>query len=349
MTIPPTIPEGLPATPRSLEELSRPLLAALQAATGFDSAYLTTIDAGAGVQRVMHAVNTRELKIPEGVEVPWSDTLCRRALADEVALCLDVPAQWADSERARELGIVSYASEAVRTEDGELIGTLCVASAQPRSWPTGSDSILAIFARLIGAQMEREQALRKVIDAHTLVAASAMTDPLTGVANRRHFDDVLSRLWRRWRHEGGLLRVAYLDCDGFKAINDRHGHAMGDRFLAELARRLAAGVRPGDVVARIGGDEFVIAALCAGTNEPADAEFAARIGALTTGTYCLDGIELDYAGASVGAVHADAGDADAAALLARADAAMYAAKRERKARAADRMAPEPLSSACLDP
>lgn len=86
----------------------------------------------------------------------------------------------------------------------------------------------------------------------------ALHDPLTGVANRLALLDRLALAIARTRRRPDSLAVLLLDLDGFKEVNDRAGHAVGDRLLAEVAARLAATVRPGDTVARLGGDEFVV-------------------------------------------------------------------------------------------
>ena len=91
-----------------------------------------------------------------------------------------------------------------------------------------------------------------------LLASQAMADPLTGIGNRRLFEQQLALEWRRaWRH-GTPLGLALIDLDNFKAINDQLGHALGDTCLQRLARAMKTTFgRAGDVVARLGGDEFV--------------------------------------------------------------------------------------------
>ena len=87
---------------------------------------------------------------------------------------------------------------------------------------------------------------------------AASTDPLTGIANRRRFDEVLERELARVRRSDTALTVAYLDCDNFKAVNDRFGHATGNDVLCAVAKCIATGIREVDLAARIGGDEFVV-------------------------------------------------------------------------------------------
>ena len=90
------------------------------------------------------------------------------------------------------------------------------------------------------------------------LAALALRDPLTGLANRRLLKELLDADLARTQRSGVPLAVAYLDLDDFKLVNDSHGHEAGDIVLCETARRLLAIVRGADIVARLGGDEFVI-------------------------------------------------------------------------------------------
>lgn len=156
---------------------------------------------------------------------------------------------------------------------------------------------------------------------------AARTDALTGVANHAglaaHLADLGSSGWR------GTHAVIYVDLDDFKAVNDDFGHAAGDAVLVEAARRLRSSVRPTDLVARPGGDEFVV--VCASLDSPAVAESVARrILALLAAPFALAGGTVSC-GASVGLACTDDG-VDTAALLARADAALLEAKRAGKQR-----------------
>jgi diguanylate cyclase (GGDEF)-like protein len=142
---------------QSLEELSRPILELLHRVTQLDSTYLTTIDENAGLQHVLYARNVGDLSIPEGLDVAWSDTLCRKALEEGQFLIQDVPARWGDSEAARALGLKTYLSTPVYVDDGELYGTLCGASGNSVAVPPDVQHVLQLFARLIAQQVERER------------------------------------------------------------------------------------------------------------------------------------------------------------------------------------------------
>lgn len=317
---------------RTLEELVRPLLEMLEAATGLESTYLTLIDTPAGLQHILYARNTAQLQIPEGLSVPWGDTLCKRAL-DEGRLCTDdVPSLWGDSDAARALGIRTYASAAVRLEGGAVYGTLCGASAESRPLDARAEQVLRLFAHLIGRHVEREQLLDSLQAANAELAARALVDPLTGLSNRRALLPELSRMLARVQRDDRVLMVAFIDLDRFKQVNDTHGHAAGDALLVAVASAISGCLRAGDLLARIGDDEFVVAAtLPREAAERASQVLAGRLAACTAGRFDAAGTVIDYDGASIGTVLALHGEVDAEEILARADAAMYAVKRGRRA------------------
>ncbi|WP_343227416.1 sensor domain-containing diguanylate cyclase [Rhodanobacter sp. DHB23] len=315
----------------TLEELARPLLELLEKVTGLESTYLTSIDIEAGLQYVLYARNTWRLQIPEGLAVPWGDTLCRRALDERQPYSDDVCTRWADSAAARELGIVTYVSTPVHTADGKLYGTLCAASDERKPQVPGVAQMLEMFSRLIAQQIDRERMIRSLRQANDALAVTARTDATTRLPNRRALlDEMRHRLLAASDNE--VLLVAFIDLDGFKAINDNHGHDAGDRFLIALGKCLHGALRDGDFVARVGGDEFVV--LSTARREVAAAVSEAvgmRLLAATSGHYALDdGLEFDYGGPSIGVVAAERHESDIDAVLARADAAMYAVKRRRR-------------------
>jgi diguanylate cyclase (GGDEF)-like protein/PAS domain S-box-containing protein len=146
----------------------------------------------------------------------------------------------------------------------------------------------------------------------------AQTDLLTGIANRGAlFDALRARL-----ADGPDCALLFCDLDQFKIVNDRHGHAVGDALLAEVAARMAEEAGPGDLVARFGGDEFVI--LCSGRSAEELAALAGRVRA-AVGTPFPGPTGPLSVGVSVGIAVGRTGD-DADELIGRADRAMYGAK-----------------------
>lgn len=315
-----------------LEALVRSLLELLEAVTGLESTYLTSIDIDAGIQTILFARNSKALAIPEGLTVPWGDTLCKRALDEGRMYTDDVSAHWGDSTAAQALGLTTYISEPVRIGENELYGTLCGASQHKVQVSDEARRLLAMFSRLIARQLERDQLLRSLRREQITLRQYALADPLTGIANRRALEEELKRALANADRSGQRLHLAFIDLDEFKAINDEHGHDAGDRFLIEMAKVLRNGIRDGDFVARIGGDEFVVfGGASAGDLEASRVALKARLEALAKGRFFLGVTDIDYPGASVGVVTTDAGEKDPAALLGRADGAMYLAKKQRRA------------------
>lgn len=323
---------------RSLEDLTRPLLEMLQTISGLDSAYLTVIDLDKDEQRILFSHNTRTMQIPEGLAVPWGDTLCKRALDEGQPFTSNVSQCWGDSDAAKALGIETYVSTPVRLGNDALFGTLCAASTESRLPSADVKRVLSLFSTLIGQHIEREQLLRQLVEATEQLAQHARTDALTGLPNRRALLSELTRLLAHCKRVGSHLLIAYIDLDGFKAINDTYGHEAGDRFLIEMGRRLRATLRGEDLAARIGGDEFVVIGQ-GPTNsveaEKAGAIFSARISDVTKGCFDLGRESFDYAGASVGLAVVAPSSTDAERALSLADKAMYERKRLRQLQATE--------------
>ncbi len=156
------------------------------------------------------------------------------------------------------------------------------------------------------------------------VAALGLRDPLTGLANRRLLDELLDADLARTERDGLTLAIAFLDLDGFKEVNDTHGHSAGDDVLRETARRLLAVVRSADIVARVGGDEFVIVFELDGSNMQL---FIDRIDETLAAPFEIGDTIRMYCPASIGVATTDGVGYDRVALLAEADRAMYEAKR----------------------
>jgi diguanylate cyclase (GGDEF)-like protein len=152
-------------------------------------------------------------------------------------------------------------------------------------------------------------------------------DPLTETLNRRGFERELTRSLAYVKRYAASATLIYLDLDEFKPVNDRHGHAAGDAMLKAIAAALVREVRASDVVARIGGDEFAVLLW----NLP-DAEAIAKAIELERAVYATPvrwGASTMVVGASAGVAFVGPLDAPAD-VLARADAAMYARKTERR-------------------
>jgi diguanylate cyclase (GGDEF)-like protein/PAS domain S-box-containing protein len=198
-------------------------------------------------------------------------------------------------------------------KDGEPVDVLLSAAAR-----AGADGTLQGYQGIIHDITERKRAAEQL-------AYGALHDALTGLPNRTLLVDRLEHAAERVRRGDHFLSaVLFLDLDRFKVVNDSLGHGLGDRMLLECARRLEDALRPGDTLARFGGDEFTV--LLEGISGPLEAtHLAERLLAAVAQPFTLDGHEI-FATASIGIALSATGQEDADELLRNADAALSRAK-----------------------
>lgn len=193
-----------------------------------------------------------------------------------------------------------------------------------RAWAslwTGFDGLAPVFCMLLLRTLrQRDAALARL-------AALAVTDTLTGLPNRRGFQDRAAPALLATRRRGGTAALLTFDLDRFKAINDGFGHAAGDAVLRGVAAALAGTLRAGDVPARFGGEEFVV--LLPDTTLPAAQQVAERLRAAIRTTVPHPAGPEAAVTVSIGIAPVGVGEPEAALLaaLAAADAALYRAKR----------------------
>jgi diguanylate cyclase (GGDEF)-like protein len=200
----------------------------------------------------------------------------------------------------------------------EVTGLRQLAEERQRQWREATEMFMAKVAVL-------ETQLAGVRE-------EASLDPLTKIGNRRHFEASLSDHLLKSKRQ---FVVALFDLDDFKPINDTHGHMMGDRVLQETALALKTSMRPGDLLARIGGDEF--AAIAPGlTLRQSEARMQSVLAAVSTQLREVEG--LTSVSLSCGVAECSAGDT-AQSLIGRADQALYEAKRKGKNRVAMKSVP----------
>ena len=152
----------------------------------------------------------------------------------------------------------------------------------------------------------------------------AKYDDLTGLANRNQFRERINGMLAAMHKGKNHIAIHLIDLDRFKTINDTLGHPIGDKLLKEVASRLKTVIRPGDMITRFGGDEFVV--LQVGTERYQDAKWLAqRLARTLKDPFEIDGHRIDI-GASIGIAMAPMDGVDADQLLKKADMALYAAK-----------------------
>ncbi len=200
----------------------------------------------------------------------------------------------------------------------ETVGVIEILAERPVAIDAAILSVAAQVGTHLGRVVERSRARDEL-------AHHALHDALTGLPNRALLFDRLALALARERRREGMTGVLFIDLDRFKVVNDSAGHPAGDAVLTEAARRLETGMRTGDTIARIGGDEFVV--LCEDlANEREALELADRLQLLLVPPFDL-GVEQEYlVTASIGIAVSASGDTDAEGMLRDADVAMYRAK-----------------------
>jgi diguanylate cyclase len=220
-----------------------------------------------------------------------------------------------DREACRKLGARSLVVVPL-IHQGRPAGVLEVYAATAGAVGANEGRLLGLLGNVIGAGLARAELFATMTE-------HASTDALTGLANRRSWDDQLARAIAHAERTHETLSVAVCDVDGLKEINDRRGHAAGDDLLRGIAERWRAEARAADLVARVGGDEFAV--LLPGADEAGAQDVVERLaGSLPEGTSVSFGVaEWDLREDGVG-------------LMARADLRMYDEKRRSASRSSSR-------------
>jgi diguanylate cyclase (GGDEF)-like protein len=227
-----------------------------------------------------------------------------RAVAERIAL------------RARRVYGFKHTLAAPLRTDAGVIGAIVVSRRTSDAWPESAQRILA------GAAVEASAALSRAYS-HRQAEARATTDALTGLPNRRYFDEFCTLLARRRRAEDGV-GILMVDIDRFKALNDKHGHDVGDEVLRAVAGAIAGAVREDDVPARFGGEEFAVLLRNPSRDEAVDVGERIReaVSGLDLARYGVDATSV-----SVGVAVAEAPGQPIPDVIKRADTALFDAKR----------------------
>jgi diguanylate cyclase (GGDEF)-like protein len=259
-----------------------------------------------------HLVSTR-VGIPDhSTPLPIAD------LEDPIYGRAATPPEIADriARRVRgAYGLTRVIAAPLTTPDA-VVGAIVVSRRVGAAW---SDSTRRVLG---GAAVEASAALARAYS-HRDAEARAATDALTGLPNRRYFDEFVGLLAQR-RRAGDAVGILMVDIDRFKALNDRHGHATGDAVLRAVAGAIVAAVREDDVPARFGGEEFVV--LLRNPKAGVAVEIGERIRAAVRGLD-LRQLGVQQVSVSIGVAVADGPDEPVEDLIESADRALYRAKR----------------------
>lgn len=219
-----------------------------------------------------------------------------------------------------------YAGTPIELEPGLAVGSFCVTDTKPRQFSLDEQASLKRFATIAGALLRLERANFTMGLAQRELRDAAMTDPLTGFFNRNALELVVDEQLRDVLRDNGTFGALYLDMDGFKAINDEHGHDAGDNVLQESAVRIRGCIRAQDTVVRMGGDEFAVFLPRPQAPETLE-KIAERLLGAFREPFDIKGTKV-VANLSIGGAIAPQAGNDRFALLRRVDEALYQAKKE---------------------
>lgn len=263
-----------------------------------------------------------------GDVLPLEETYCDITLQTGDVLATEragADPRLADHASYARFGLETYIGVPL-VDRGQVFGTLNLAAARARAQPFSHLELEMV--RLLGSAVERlliqdrfEQGLfRSRLD----MEQRALTDSLTGLPNRAHIFSEFEKLHEFHRAEGTLVSVALLDVDHFKRINDSFGHQVGDEVLTRVADTIGQAVRQGDLIGRVGGEEFLLLLPGVGAAEAAEAmeRVRAAVAALDARS---DGDTPVHVTASIGVAEC-VDDLSVDEIYSRADRALYRAK-----------------------
>jgi diguanylate cyclase (GGDEF)-like protein len=288
---------------------------------GFDGAQLCLFDEEGGTWRLAHH---RGVEVEPAPVRPLDAGAAGLVRARRATVVLDDHSGWPLGVRpALEAGY-RYLVACPVWSGGELAGAL-VAGSLTRAAPYPHEvECLDLLAAHAGAAFENARLYAERREFEAKLAHQAFHDSLTGLPNRALFLDRLEQALARGRRDGEPVGVLFLDLDGFKAVNDHLGHERGDELLVAVSQRLQACLRPGDTLARFGGDEFTV--LLEKLRSDADGiDVAERLLNALADPFILGGHRVAIS-ASIGASFAKAPFREGLDPLREADQAMYRAK-----------------------
>jgi diguanylate cyclase (GGDEF)-like protein len=292
------------------------------------AAGVTLIAAEGEPPRYMSASSDAALRF-ERVQTKLTEGPCLGAYRTNTAIAvpdlrLDERFQ-AFAPEAISSGLLAVFAFPLRHGDYDAIGALDLYRETPGPLDEQSMHMAQTFADVAASYILNAQARQDLKDASTRFQEMSLHDSLTGLPNRILFGQRVDHAVLRSRRSGGQLAVLYADLDRFKGVNDQYGHQVGDQLLVAVAERLTESLRPGDTLARISGDEFVI--LCEDLEEAAVVDrLADRIDVGMNQPFVVSGHTLAVS-ASVGIAYSGPGTEVPGRMLRDADTAMYQAKR----------------------
>lgn len=231
----------------------------LQQTLGFDLWMVTRTE---GDDWIVLQASDRSYGVQSGDVFRWADSFCSRMVADEgprVAPCSDLIPIYQTAPIASQVKIGAYVGVPLMAENGVLFGTLCAIDPSPQPDEiTQHLPLIELLAKLLSTILHADMNAAEQTRRADRLQVEAFTDALTGLHNRRGWDQLLAEEEKMCASYGSPACVIVVDLDDLKRVNDTQGHAAGDLLIRRTGTLLRQVTRKQDVVARIGGDEFVV-------------------------------------------------------------------------------------------
>ncbi|WP_347454370.1 sensor domain-containing diguanylate cyclase [Acinetobacter thermotolerans] len=243
----------------NFEEAGKLVLQYLHHHFGFGLWMITRLDNEDWI--ILQAENEKYAVKPGDV-FRWADSFCYHMVqgaTPKIAPCSEQIELYAKAKIAKTLSIKSYIGEPLYLEDGSIFGTICAIDNEPHSEEIIKDAALVeLLGSLLSSILQSELRENKQRRLRERYEVEALTDSLTGLYNRRAWDQLLEAEEGRCQRYGLPASIFSIDLNDLKQVNDQFGHDAGDQLIQRTADLLVEHMRVNDVIARIGGDEFTI-------------------------------------------------------------------------------------------
>ncbi|MFC6166162.1 sensor domain-containing diguanylate cyclase [Acinetobacter terrestris] len=244
---------------KNFEEAGQAILQFLHKRFEFDLWMITRVE---GKDWIVLQSEDHGYGVKPGQVFKWADSFCSHMVKGKAPKIAprseDIPL-YSSAPISQQVSIKSYIGQPILNEDGSLFGTLCAIDPHPKPETIVQDiQIIELLGNLLSKILQAELRQNEHAREFKHLRTKAFRDGLTGLYNRRAWDELMSKEEERCKHYGHPAAVFFIDINNLKEVNDNLGHIVGDQLIQQAAHVLRDTVRSNDIVARLGGDEFVI-------------------------------------------------------------------------------------------
>ncbi|NNH25744.1 sensor domain-containing diguanylate cyclase [Acinetobacter terrestris] len=244
---------------KNFEEAGQAILQFLHKRFEFDLWMITRVE---GKDWIVLQSEDHGYGVKPGQVFKWADSFCSHMVKGKAPKIAprseDIPL-YSSAPISQQVSIKSYIGQPILNEDGSLFGTLCAIDPHPKPETIVQDiEIIELLGNLLSKILQAELRQNEHAREFKHLRTKAFRDGLTGLYNRRAWDELMSKEEERCKHYGHPAAVFFIDINNLKEVNDNLGHIVGDQLIQQAAHVLRDTVRSNDIVARLGGDEFVI-------------------------------------------------------------------------------------------